>query len=36
LPPSTGFQAPYFSPGYDSNNANPLGRFISFAITKDW
>jgi outer membrane receptor protein involved in Fe transport len=33
---STGFQAPYFSSGYDSANASPFGRFISLSISKDW
>jgi outer membrane receptor protein involved in Fe transport len=33
---SGGFQAPYFSSGYDSTNTSPLGRFISFSMTKDW
>ncbi len=33
---STGFQAPYFSSGYDSTNGSPFGRFVSVSITKDW
>ncbi len=33
---SSGFQASYFSSGYDSTNASPLGRFISLSVTKDW
>lgn len=26
----------YGDPGYDTHNANPLGRFVSFQITKAW
>ncbi|MEI9887588.1 MAG: TonB-dependent receptor [Rhizomicrobium sp.] len=33
---NTGFQAPYYSSGYDSTNASPFGRFVSLSITKDW
>ncbi len=33
---NTGFQAPYYSAGYDSTNASPFGRFVSLSITKDW